>query len=167
MLMRRLRGFRLSASTRSARAKIQKQLARMGGGDVKELRESLQIEALTLAGALIPDKLGPGPRTIVYCECMFELIAADRTGLLATVSAAITKAGANIDSYTGVKIAENCFKMNFALHFDDNELRNGASLKGLDENLSRLFTEVTEFKGVSSGALYCDVDAARDANNGL
>ena len=165
MLMRRLRGFRLSASTRSARAKIQKQLARLGSGDIKELRESLQIEALTLCGESVPEKLGPGPRTVSYCACMFELIAADRTGLLATVSAAITASGANIDSYTGVKIADNCFKMSFAVHFDDNELRNGASLKSLDENLSKLFTDVTSFKGVSSGALYCDVDAARNAAN--
>jgi (p)ppGpp synthase/HD superfamily hydrolase len=160
VMLRRLRKLRLNASTRSARAKIQKQLARLGSGDIKELRESLQVEALTLCGESIPDNLGPGPRTVTYCAYMFELVAADRTGLLATVSAAITKSGANIDSYTGVKVADDCFKMSFAIHFDDNELRNGASLKSLDENLSRLFTEVTSFKGVASGSLYCDVDAA-------
>ena len=154
---------RLSAVTRSARAKIQKQLARLGSGDKKELRESLQIEALTLCGEVIPESLGPRPRTLTYCVHMLELDATDRTGLLATVSAIITKSGANIDSYTGVKVEANLFKMNFVLHFDDNELRNGATLKSMDENLCRLYTEILQLKGVKSGSLYCDVDTARNA----
>ena len=163
MMMRRLRSMRLSAVTRSARAKIQKQLARLGSGETKELRESLQIEALTLCGEAIPESLGPRPRTLTYCVHMLELDATDRTGLLATVSAVITKSGANIDSYTGVKVEDNLFKMNFVLHFDDNELRNGATLKSMDENLCRLYTEILQLKGVKSGSLYCDVDTARNA----
>ena len=163
LTIRRLRWMRLAASTRSARAKIQKQLARLGGGDIKELRESLQIEALTLAGAPIPDTLGPGVRTVSYCASAFELVAKDRAGLLAMVSAAISNAGANIDSYTGVKVAHDCFKMNFAIHFDDSELREGASLKSMDANLSKLYTEITRLPGVDSGAMYCDIDAAKNA----
>ena len=165
MMMRRLRKLRLSAETRSARAKIQKRLAHLGSGEIKELRESLQIEALTLCGEPIPNTVGPGPRTVTYCCSTLELTASDRTGLLATVSTAITKSGANIDSYTGVKLGADLFRMTFTIHFDDNELRNGASLKNMDENLRRLFDEITSSPGVFSGAFYCDVDAARNAFN--
>ena len=163
LTIRRLRWMRLAASTRSARAKIQKQLARLGGGDIKELRQSLQIEALTLSGAPIPETLGPGARTVSYCISKMELVTKDRAGLLATVSAAISNAGANIDSYTGVKIKENFFKMNFEIHFADEELREGATLKSMDSNLSRLYTDVTRITGVDSGAMYCDIDAAKNA----
>ena len=165
MLMRKLRKLRLNAETRSARAKIQKRLAQLGSGAIKELRESLQIEALTLCGEPIPDKVGPGPRTVTYCCCTLELTASDRTGLLAMVSTSITKSGANIDSYTGVKVHSDLFKMTFAIHFDDEELRSGASLKNMDQSLQRLFTEVMKSPEVFSGTFYCDVDAARNAFN--